>query len=171
MIDSNAVHPVEALSTQDKCSIYFSRVVDLAVASGLLGSDPNTEIGHFAFSEHYFRGKDLDRRLQIDLRKFEDEHPGAVAHRRELQNEVSLGAVDDFLRSSDEEKIRELIIVGASYRIWPTGTAFTLTYPWDSAGNGKPVRFRPDLSDFMKRRILRILKKAGKLRDSSLFDE
>jgi hypothetical protein len=169
MTDSVPLHPAEALSGQDKCDIYFSRVVDLAVESGLLDPDPNAEIGHFAFSEHYFRGEDLDRRLQIDLRRFEDEHPGAVAHRRELQNEAFLGAVDDFLRSSDEEKIRELIIVGASYRVWPTGTSFVLTYPWDSAGNGQVVAFRRDLSAFTKRRILAILKKAGKLRNPNLF--
>ncbi len=171
MNDSIPVHPIEALSSQDKCDIYFSRVVDLAVASGLLDPDPNTEVGHFAFSAHYIRGKEADRRLQSALRELEGTRPDLVSRRRQLQNEASWGAVDDFFGSSDEEKIRGLIVVGASYRVWPTGTSFTLTYPWDSAGAGKPVRFRPDLSDFLKRRILRILKKAGKLRGSNLFGE
>jgi hypothetical protein len=171
MNDSIPVHPIEALSSQDKCDVYFSRVVDLAVASGLLDPDPNTEVGHFAFSAHYIRGKELDRWLQSALRELEGTRPDLVSRRRQLQNEASWGAVDDFFGSSDDEKIRGLIVVGASYRVWPTGTSFTLTYPWDSAGNGKPVRFRPDLSDFLKRRILRILKKAGKLRGSNLFGE
>jgi len=171
MTDSIPTHPAEALSSQDKCDIYFSRVVDLAVASGLLDPDPSTEVGHFAFSAHYIRGKELDRRLQSALREFEGIRPDLVARRRQLQNEAYLGAADDFLRSSDDEKIQGLIVVGASYRVWPTGTSFTLTYPWDSVGNGNPVRFRPDLSDFMKRRILRTLKKAGTLRGSKLFGE
>jgi hypothetical protein len=171
MTDSIPTHPVDALSSQDKCDIYFSRVVDLAVSSGLLDPDPNTEVGHFAFSAHYTRGKELDRRLQRALRELEGMRPDLVSQRRQSQNEVYLGAADDFFRSSDREKVRGLIVVGASYRVWPAGTSFTLTYPWDSAGAGKPVRFRPDLSDFMKRRILRILKKAGKLRGSNLFGE
>ena len=171
MTDSIPTHPVEALSSQDKCDIYFSRVVDLAVASGLLDPDPNTAVGHFAFSGRYTRGKELDRTLQRALREFEGKRPDLVSQRRQLQDEVYLGAVDDFLGSSGDEKIRGLIVVGASYRVWGAGTSFTLTYPWDSAGAGKPVRFRPDLSDFMKRRILRILKKAGKFRSSNLFGE
>jgi len=171
MTDSIPIHPVEALSSPDKCDIYFSRVVDLAVASGLLDPDSNSEVGHFAFSAHYTRGKELDLRLQNALREIEGTRPDLVMCRRELQNKASLGAVEDFFRSSDEEKIRGLIVVGASYRVWPTGTSFVLTYPWDSGGNGKPVRFRPDLSEFLKRRILRILKKAGKLRHSNLFLE
>ena len=171
MTDLISAHPVEALSSQDKCDIYFSRVVDLAVASGLLDPDPNAEVGHFAFSAHYYRGKELDRALQSALREFESTRPDLALERRRSQNEASLGAAYDFLRSSGEEKVRGLIVIGASYRIWPTGTSFTLTYPWDSFGNGKPVRFRSDLSDFTKRRILRILKKAGKLRDSNIFGE
>ena len=46
-----------------------------------------------------------------------------------------------------------------------------LTYPWDLAGKGQPVRFRDDLSEFMKRRILEILRRAGKLRTTLLFGE
>jgi hypothetical protein len=171
MTDSIPTHPVDALSSQDKYDIYFSRVVDLAVASGLLDPDPNTEVGHFTFSAHYYRGKELDRGLQRALSEFEHERPDLAQQRRQSQNESSLGAVEDFLRSSDEEKIRGLIVIGASYRVWPTGTSFTLTYPWDPDGAGKPVGFRSDLSDFTKRRILRILKKAGKLRRSNLFEE
>jgi hypothetical protein len=44
-----------------------------------------------------------------------------------------------------------------------------LTYPWDLDGKGRIVRFRQDLSDFMKRRIVAILRKAGKLGHSALF--
>jgi hypothetical protein len=39
MNDAIPIHPVEALSSLDKCDIYFSRVVDLAVVSGLLEPD------------------------------------------------------------------------------------------------------------------------------------
>ena len=129
MTDSISTHPVEDLSSQDKCDIYFSRVVDLAVASGLLDADPNAEVGHFAFSAHYYRGKELDRGLQTALREFEGMRPDLALERRRSQNEASLGAADDFPRSSDEEKIRGLIVIGASYRIWGAGTSFTLTYP------------------------------------------
>jgi hypothetical protein len=169
MNGSTPIHPVEILSSQDKCDIYFSRIVDLAVASGLLDLDQSSEIGHFAFSAHYTRGKDLDHRFQTALREFQDKHPDLVLERRELQNETSVGTVDEFFSLSDDDKVRELIIIGASRRVWPVGTSFVLTYPWDAAGNGKPVRFRRDLSDFMKRRVLRILEKAGKLRNSDLF--
>ena len=169
MNDSTAIHPIEILSPQEKCDIYFSRIVDLAVASALLDPDQESEIGHFAFSAHYIRGKDLDHRFQSALREFEDKHPDLVLERRELQKETSLGAVDEFFSLSDDDKVRELIIIGASRRVWPMGTSFVLTYPWDAAGKGRPVRFRPDLSDFMMRRVLRILKKAGKLRNSNLF--
>ena len=169
MNGSTPIHPVEILASQDKCDIYFSRIVDLAVASGLLDPDRSSEIGHFAFSAHYTSGKDLDRQFQTALREFEDKHPDLVLERRELQNETSVGAVDEFFSLSDDDKIRELRIIGASRRVWPMGTSFVLTYPWDAAGNGKPVRFRSDLSDFMKRRVWRILKKAGKLRNSDLF--
>jgi hypothetical protein len=169
MNDTIPIHPIEILSSRDKCDIYFSRIVDLAVASDLLTPDPNSEIGHFAFSTHYTRGKDLDDRFQTALREFEEKHPDLVMELRELRNETLIGAVDEFLNSSDDDKVREIIIIGASHRVWPTGTSFALTYPWDAAGNGKPVRFRPDLSDFMKRRILGILKKSGKLRNSNLF--
>lgn len=169
MNDSTPIHPIEILSSQDKCDIYFSRIVDLAVESGLLDPDQDSEIGHFAFSAHYTRGKDLDHQFQSALREFEDKHPDLVLERRELQNETSLGAVDDFCGLSNDDKVLELIIIGASRRVWPLGTSFVLTYPWDAAGNGKPVGFRSDLSDFMKRRVLRILKKTGKLRHSNLF--
>jgi hypothetical protein len=169
MNDSTAIHPIEILSPRDKCDIYFSRIVDLAVASNLLDPDQNSEIGHFAFSAHYTRGKDLDRQFKTALREFEDKHPDLILERRELQNENLAGAVDEFFNLSDDDKVRELIIIGASRRVWPVGTSFVLTYPWDAAGNGEPVRFRTDLSDFMKRRVLRILEKAGKLRNSDLF--
>ncbi len=169
MNGSIPLHPIQILSLQDKCDIYFSRIVDLAVASGLLSPDPNSEIGHFAFSAHYNRGKDLDHRFHTDLREFEEKHPDLVLEWRQRQNEILIGAMDEFLSSSGDGKVRELIIIGASHRVWPTGTAFVLTYPWDDAGNGRPVGFRTDLSDFMKRRVLEILKKAGKLRNYSLF--
>ena len=169
MSGSIPIHPVEILSPQDKCDIYFSRIVDLAVVSGLLDPDPNSEIGHFAFSAHYTRGKDLDHRFQTALRKFEEKHPDLVLERRQRQNEILIGAVDEFFNSTDDDKVRELVVIGASRQVWPAGTSFVLTYPWDAAGNGKPVGFRTDLSDFTRRRVLKILKKAGKLRNSDLF--
>jgi hypothetical protein len=130
-----------------------------------------TEIGHFAFSDHYAKGKALDRHLREAIREFDQHHPHVALDRREKKNQAFLGAVEDYWSSSDKEKIQDLILVGASYRVWPVGTSFTLTYPWDLEGNGRPVRFRDDLSLFMKRRILEILRKAGKLNDPHLFEE
>ncbi len=171
MSESAPVHPVDALTPQDKCRIYFSRLVDLAVFSGLLEGDRNTEIGHFAFSRHYDIGRDLDRSLQDRLREFEDEHSEMIATRRRKQSQLLVGVVDEFFRLSDEEKIRDLILIGASYRVWPTCTSFALTYPWARDETARPVRFRNDLPDFMKRRILNILKKERKLRNPNLFRE
>lgn len=164
-------HPVDSLSRDDRCDIYYSRVVDLAVFSGLLTPDPMTETGHFAFSDHYSKGKALDRHLQEAIREFDRHHPHVARDRRDKLNEAFLGAVEDYRSSSNQEKIRDLIRVGASYRVWPVGTSFTLTYPWDLGGKPRPVRFRDDLSPFIKRRILEILKKAGKLSDPHLFEE
>jgi len=164
-------HPIDSLSWGDRCTIYYSRVVDLAVFSGLLTRDPMTEIGHFAFSDHYAKGTTIDRRLRETIREFDHHHPHVALDRREKQNLAFLGVAEDYRSSSDKEKIQDLIRVGASYRVWPVGTSFTLTYPWDLEGNGQPVRFRDDLSLFMKRRVLEILRKAGKLSDPHLFGE
>jgi len=169
MSSSLKIHPADALSHKDKCRIYYSRVVDLAVVSGLLIPDPDTEVGHFAFSRHYYQGKELERKAQSALIEFEKNHPEIAEERRRVRNQEFLGAVDDFLGSDDAEKIQELILVGASHAIWPAGTSFVLTYPWDLAGKGLAVRFRDDLSEFMKRRVLEILRKAGKLRTRDLF--
>jgi hypothetical protein len=171
MNGSTFIHPVDALTPQDKCRIYFSRVVDLAVFSGLLEPDPDSEIGHFAFSRHYVLGRALDVPLQKALRKFESQHPEMVVMRRSKQNQLLTGVVNEFVHMSDEEKIRNLILIGASYRVWPTCTSFTLIYPWDRDGSRRPVSFRDDLPEFMKRRILKILKKAGKLRNPNLFQK
>ncbi len=171
MSKSAPIHPVDALTPQDKCRIYFSRVVDLAVFSGLLEADRNTEIGHFAFSRHYEIGRDLERSLQERLREFEDEHSEMIAMRLTKQNQLLASVVDEFFRLSDEEKIQDLILIGASYRVWPTCTSFALIYPWDRDGTARPVRFRDDLSDFMKRRILNILKKERRLRNPDLFQK
>ena len=162
-------HPLDSLSAKDKCDIYFSKVVDLAVLSGLLAPDSTTEIGHFAFSSHYVRGKQLGTELLVSLAEFRERYPEHALARRISQNEKYLGVVEQYHDSSDEEKVRDLILLGASYRIWPTGTSFTLTYPWDLEGRGRPVRFRDDLSRFMKRRILAILREAGKLHNPYLF--
>lgn len=164
-------HPVDTLTTAEKHRIYFCRVVDLAVVGGLLTPDRDSEIGHFAFSRHYDDGRDIDRRLQQSLQVFKAEHPEAAFLRASQKDEEFLGAVTEFEREPNSLKIQDLIRIGASYAIWPTGTSFVLTYPWDLEGNGHAVRFREDLSDFMKRRVLAILKKAGKLRDPNLFED
>ena len=166
---TNPVHPADALSMEERCRIYYSRVVDLAVARGLLTADPNTEIGHYAFSHHYIAGKDSDLMLQRALHEFEEKFPELVIERKATKDQVFMGAVEGFLRSDSAEKTEELILVGATHCVWPVGTSFTLTYPWDLDGNGRPVRFRKDLTDFMKRRIIVILRKAGKLGHSDLF--
>ncbi|HMK36953.1 MAG TPA: hypothetical protein VK463_17900 [Desulfomonilaceae bacterium] len=163
------VHPVDKLSADEKCRIYYSRVVDLAVFQGLLLPDPDDEIGHFAFSKYYFQGQDLDTKLRIALRVFEEKFPELILLRRNERDRTFLGTVEEFYRSENEDKLRDLIVVGASHKVWPIGTSFTLTYPWDLAGTGQTVRFRDDLTDFMKRRIVRILKSAGKLRTPDLF--
>ncbi len=166
-----SIHPVDRLAPRDKWDIYFSRVVDLATISGLIEPDPDTEIGHFAFSRHYVLGRDLDRNLQATLQGFEKKYPELVAARRTNQNRLLMNAADDFFGLADEEKLRDLKLIGASYRVWPTGTSFALSYPWDRDGRGRIVKFRDDLPDFMKRRILAILKKAGKLRNPAMFKQ
>ncbi len=166
---TSPVHPADLLSNEERCRIYYSRVVDLAVARGLLTPDPNTEIGHFAFSHHYFEGKDSDLMLQRALHEFEEKFPELVIERKVTKDQIFMGAVESFLRSDGAEKTEELILAGATHCVWPVGTAFTLTYPWDLDGEGRPVGFRKDLTDFMKRRILVILRRAGKLSHSDLF--
>lgn len=169
MSSSSIDHPVDALTPMEKNSIYFSRVVDLAVVEGLLTPDPDSEIGHFAFSRHYEAGKALDRRLQQALQEYRAERPEEVRARKAQRDLDFLGVVDTYDKESVTEKILDLIRIGASYAVWPTGTSFVLTYPWDPDGTGHPVKFRDDLSDFMKRRVRAILKKAGKLRNPGLF--
>lgn len=158
------VHPADQLALHEKCRIYYRRVVDLAVARGLLSPDPAMEIGHFAFSDAYLQGKILDHKLRAAIRSFEEENPEAVAERIARRNRLYGEAVECFVRSRPEEKIEELIRIGASYSVWPAGSSFVLTYPWDLSGRGRPVQFRRDLTDFMKRRVIAILRQAGKLR-------
>lgn len=170
MTSSLQIHPADALSQDDKYRIFYSRVVDMAVVSGLLIPDPGTEIGHFAFSRYYYEGNELDRNLRSAIIEFQERHPEIVRERRAVRNQAYMNAVEDFLDSDNEEKIQELILVGASYAVWPTGASFVLTYPWDpGGGEGEPVRFREDLSEFMKRRVIEILRKAGKLKNPNLF--
>ena len=115
------------------------------------------------------RGKTTDLMLQRALHEFEEKFPELVIERKATKDQVFMGAVEGFLRSDSAEKTEELILVGATHCVWPVGTSFTLTYPWDLDGKGRPVRFRKDLTDFMKRRIIVILRKAGKLGHSDLF--
>jgi hypothetical protein len=150
------------LSSGEKCRIYYSRVVDLAVASNLLVPDPDSEIGHFAFSRYYAEGKELDTLLMSEINRFEREHGNAAAIRTAELDRRFRGAVESYRRADPEEKIRELITIGATRRVWPTGTSFVLTYPWDLDGTGRVVSFREDLTDFMRRRVADILAKAGK---------
>lgn len=141
------------------------------MVQGLLEADPDSEIGHFAFSRHYFTGKKSDFDLQVAIRQFEQGHPKIVGERRDRQDHLFGGIVTAFSKEVHSEKLRDLIILGATYGIWPTGTSFVLTYPWDLDGRGRLVRFRSDLSDFMKRRIIEILKKSGKLRHEDPFGD
>ncbi len=171
MRSSHPIHPVDKLSAGDKWRIYYARVVDLAVASNLLVPDPDTEIGHFAFSRYYDHGKQLDTSLMSAINRFEREHGDAVAMRSTELDRRFRGAVESFQRASSEEKIRELITIGASHQVWPTGTSFVLTYPWDLDGTGRVVRFREDLTDFMKRRVIDMLARAGKLRSPDPFTD
>ena len=163
------VHPVDALKPQDKYRIYYHRVVLLAVAAGLLASDPNTEIGHFAFSRYFGEGQELDRSLREAIAAFSKKYPQLVLDRRAELDDASGGAVSAYLKSEPHDKVRDLILVGASHNVWPVGTSHVLTFPWDLEGNGQPVTFRSDLTDFMKRRVLDILKRAGKLRDPRII--
>src|SRR3989339_2161561 len=110
-------HPADALSHEQKCRIYYSRVVDLAVVSGLLFPDPDTEVGHFAFSWHYYEGKEFDRMLRTALVEFEQRHPELVGERRAAGNRTYTGVVEDFLRSDNSDKIQDLILLGASHAI------------------------------------------------------
>jgi hypothetical protein len=163
------VHPADQLALYEKCRIYYRRVVDLAVARGLLTPDPATEIGHFAFSDSYAQGKILDTKLREAIHAFEQEYPHGVAERAARRTALFGEALESFLESEPEEKVEDLIRIGASYLVWPAGTSFVLTYPWDLSGRGRPVRFRSDLTEFMKRRVIAILRRAGKLRGSTPF--
>ena len=163
------VHPADQLALHEKCRIYYRRVVDLAVARGLLTPDPDTEIGHFAFSDSYAQGKILDSKLRAAIRAFEEAYPDAVAKRTARRTALFGGTLHRFLESEPEEKVEDLIRIGASYLVWPAGTSFVLTYPWDLSGRGRPVGFRTDLTEFMKRRVVAILREAGKLRGSTPF--
>lgn len=170
MTVEDSVHPIDRLSEQEKCRIYFRRVVDLAVAEGMLPRDRHTPVGWFAFSVAYEEGKRLDEKLQDDLHRFEHDHPQLAKDRHALLDERYKGAVGLYKQSSAEDKRADLIRIGATYRVWPTCVLFTLTYPWDLVGNGIPVRFRLDLSDFTKRRICRILEDASIAFDPDRFD-
>ncbi len=163
-------HPVDGLTEHEKCRIYFHRVVDLAVAEELLPPDRHTPVGWFAFSDAYEEGKRLDATLRLELGRFENDHPRLVKNRHALLDLQHGGAVELYQRSSTKEKKADLIRIGATYRVWPTGVSFVLTYPWDLAVNGIPVRFRQDLSDFSRRRICRILTDARIDFGADLFD-
>jgi hypothetical protein len=166
---SPPIHPLERLSQRDKCKIYYYKVVRLAVAQGLLAPDPDTETGHFAFSAYYRDGEEMDRILMARIERYYRDHPAAAAlRRRELDLRLK-GAASSFEAMSSEEKIRELVTIGASRLVWPTGTSYVLTYPWRADGTPHVVEFRKDLTDFMKRRVIRILEKAGKLRSPDPF--
>lgn len=169
MIKPPPIHPVDALKPQDKYRIYFHRVVLLAVAAGLLTSDPKTEIGHFAFSRYFTEGQDLDKALREAINEFTAQYPELVENRRDELDDASGGAVSAYLKSEPQDKVQELILIGASHNVWPVGTSHVLTFPWDLEGKGRPVTFRSDLSDFMKRRVLDILKRAGKLRNPHII--
>ncbi len=164
MTSAPPIHPADALKPHDKYRIYYFRVVQLAVAAGLLPSDSHTEIGHFAFSRYFAEGQELDRTLKEAIAALAEKYPELILARRAQQDEMSEGAVTAFVQSEPSNKVRDLILIGASYHVWPVGTSHVLTYPWDLDGNGRPVTFRSDLTDFMKRRVREILKKAGKLR-------
>ena len=163
------IHPVDALSELDKYRIYYFRVVELAVASGLLNRDSDSAIGYFAFSRYYEDGCIALRTLKERIQRFELEHPSSTQLRIVKSDAQTRDAMHAYLSSGIEEQTQDLIRVGASHRVWPTGTSFTLTYPWDLAGNGQKVRFRRDLNDFMKRRIITMLRQAGNLKDIYLF--
>ena len=129
---------------------------------GLLDPDPDTEIGHFAFSRLYWEGLRLDKELREEIREFETRRPGET-HARSVERDLLFkGAVESYKRSSEKEKVHDLIVIGATHAVWPTGTSFVLTYPWDLAGRGRPAAFKSDLSEFTRRRIIDMLKDAGK---------
>jgi hypothetical protein len=169
MRSSEPVHPVDTLTEPLKCRIYYARVVDLAVAGRLLSPNPASPIGHFVFSSYYLEGKNLDRRLEKSIHIFQRKYPAITEERRRSVNNHSLGAAENFLESSTEEKIRFLILIGAGHYVWPTGTSFVLTYPWDLSCNPAEVTFRSNLTEFQKKRVVSILKKAGKFGNGNIF--
>ena len=130
----------------------------------------DTPVGWFAFSHAYEEGRKLDGRLREDLAHFEQDHPELVKKRHSLLDRRFQGTIKRHQQASPGEKRADLIRIGATYRVWPEGVSFVLTYPWDLEGNGRPVSFRPDLSDFSRRRIRRILEDADIEFSSDLFD-
>ncbi len=163
------IHPLDRLSADQKCQIYYRRVVDLALATGLLEPDPNSPVGHFVFSSHYFHGKTLDEAIGGAVARFRRDYPKLAAERYARLNNRLAGAIESFWESTPQELIRELILIGATFGVWPRCTSFVLTYPWDLGGTPRPVGFRSDLSDFMKRRVTKILLEAGKLKGPGPF--
>lgn len=163
------IHPLDLLQPEEKNKIYFKRVVDLAVWSGLLNPDPNSHVGHFAFSNHYHDGKRLETKLAEEIAYFEAENPELSKKIRDRRFQAFNISEEEQANWTERDEAQHLILVGASYQIWPKGVSHALTYPWDLDGRGSPVTFRPDLTEFNKRRVIKILKDAGKLRDPNLF--
>lgn len=166
---SDNIHPIDQLLQGEKYTIYFKRVVDLAVRLGLLENDPNTEVGHFAFSRRYYQGRLLEAKLAEEIIRFEVERPDTIESVKAERHRAYNITEDTGKNWSDKDQIRHLILVGASYKIWSVGVSHALIYPWSISGQARPVTFRKDLSDFTKRRIIKILQEAGKLRNPDLF--
>ncbi len=162
------VHPAELLTEPEKHRIYFFQVVNLAVKEGLLPPGSDSEVGHFAFSDYYAQGRELDEDLRSAVMDFEARFP-RVAQALEARK-AELRQKDTSADLLQQTRL-ELILIGASHAVWPTGTSFVLTYPWTLEGTPAPVRFRDDLSSFMKRRVPAILADAGKLSDPLLFQD
>jgi hypothetical protein len=165
------IHPVDNLLPSRKHRIYYARVVDVAVFQGLLEPDPDTEIGHFAFSAFYREGKELDRDLQVAIAAYVRDYPEKDQARRLGRDPVLAVAVEEYRLSPRQSRLQDLILTGASHAVWPVGCSFALTYPWDLEFVGREVRFRDDLNEFQRRRMRAILKKAGKLRNPHLFEK
>ncbi len=71
------VHPADVLSREERCRIYYSRVVDLAVARGLLSPDPNTGNRSFCFLSSLLAGKGLRTGATAGSSRIRREIPGS----------------------------------------------------------------------------------------------
>jgi len=128
------------------------------ISAGLTNvADSFAALKKAVYDEKWITLSELIEALKNDWKDHED-----LRHKL-IQRAPKFGNDDDYVDMEMRELHHRAQQIVRKYKNWWGD-------PWDLDGKGQPVRFRTDLTDFMKRRILEILKKAGKLRNPRLFD-